>query len=161
MERRLFLKLLGMAGAAHLISAPILARVEAAVRALPEDTKLPEGDFWLRIGGVDVGPYIVSIEQWTDPVEVTRMEDRERRYIPGPMFIRADLVGLGDDRQEALRKVWEESPKTTIGYGHRPSGWSCRREAYFSKMAHHWPADDLVRIEVELQLVEDPRGGKL
>ena len=128
MERRSFLKILGLVTGGALIHLPAVHDIERALSVTPELAS----EFFFKLDGVDYSNWIRVIEPPPleyEHIEVTSFEDDTEKFILGlkkAPTLELEFAGLPDEMHQNLLGV------NPMGFelGHRPSGWSWTGKAF-------------------------------
>jgi hypothetical protein len=161
-ERRSFLKILGLVTGGALIHAP-------AVREIMTGEWVPirgisEAEFYFKLRpfdglvqsidrlihapyNVDLGPYIASVEP--PEVELRRLDvttfmDSEPRYIQPPTRASKLRLGFNDlsrEQADGLIHLIHRDERIGFELGHRPTGWSWTGDAFLTEI-ERYPVPD-------------------
>jgi hypothetical protein len=150
MERRSFLKLLGIVTGGSLLLPEYLIRAPTEGERIVEYLREKyESEFFFELGGVDFGPWLNIVEPPTldqRMLDVTTFDDPFEKFIPiGPPEVRLGFTG--DVPEDKLQALLEMKDVVEFRLGHRPSGWSWSGQCFLKQLVRR-SSDDQVTADI-------------
>ena len=135
MERRSFLKILGLVTGGALIHQPAIHEIERWVETPPVTALDPStSEFFFRLNGIDFGEWINVLESRVEQpmIDVTSFMDDGPHFIRGIQRPKIDceFANLPEERQDQLYNMQVSDRVVDLELGHRASGWSWKCQVY-------------------------------